>query len=259
MGKIAVVTDSVAIVPLELVQKYDIHVAPCHVIWDKVKYRDGVNLQPREFYQRLRVSKTLPTTDSAIQGELVPIFEGLRGKVDGIVVIVLTSGLGTAYSSAIITKELFPNIPIEVIDSRLALMGEGFAVLAAAKAASAGGNMAQVAKAARDILAKIHVYFALDTFEFLRRGGRVSFPKAIIASLLQVKPIMVFKDGKVEPVSNTPLHLSVMHADNPDGAEALKKEIDKYLKYSEIITTEVTPIIGTHWGPGALGVAFYNE
>jgi DegV family protein with EDD domain len=228
MGKIAVVTDSVAIVPLELVQKYDIHVAPCHVIWDKVKYRDGVNLQPREFYQRLRVSKTLPTTDSAIQGELVPIFEGLRGKVDGIVVIVLTSGLGTAYSSAIITKELFPNIPIEVIDSRLALMGEGFAVLAAAKAASAGGNMAQVAKAARDILAKIHVYFALDTFEFLRRGGRVSFPKAIIASLLQVKPIMVFKDGKVEPVSkprtmpaaieamvkfmkqktsNTPLHL----------------------------------------------------
>jgi DegV family protein with EDD domain len=280
MGKIAVVTDSVAIVPRELVQKYDIHVAPCHVIWDKVKYLDGVNLQAREFYQRLRVSKTLPTTDSAIQGELVPIFEGLRGKVDGILVIVLSGGLGAAYSSAMKAKEMVPDIPIEVIDSRLALMGEGFAVLAAAKAASVGASMEQVAKAVQDVLAKTHVYIALDTFEFLRRGGRVSFPKAIIASLLQVKPVMVIKDGKLEAVarprtmpaaietmvelmkqksSNDPLHVSVMHADNPDGALALKKQVDKYLKYSEIITTEVTPIIGTHLGPGALSIAFYNE
>jgi DegV family protein with EDD domain len=280
MGKIAVVTDSVAIVPRELVQKYNIHVAPCHVIWDKVKYLDGVNLQAREFYQRLRVSKTLPTTDSAIQGELVPIFEGLRGKVDGILVIVLSGGLGAAYSSAMKAKEMVPDIPIEVIDSRLALMGEGFAVLAAAKAASVGTSMEQVAKAVQDVLAKTYVYIALDTFEFLRRGGRVSFPKAIIASLLQVKPVMVIKDGKLEAVarprtmpaaietmvelmkqksSNDPLHVSVMHADNPDGALALKMEVDKYLKYSEIITTEVTPIIGTHLGPGALSIAFYNE
>jgi DegV family protein with EDD domain len=280
MSKIAVVTDSVAIIPEELVQKYNIHVAPCHVMWDKVKYLDGIDLKAKEFYQRLRTSKTLPTTSSAITGELTQIFESLRGKVDGIVAIVLSGALGAAYTAGVKAKEIVPDIPIEVIDSRLALMGEGFSVIAAAKAASAGGTMEQVAKAARDILAKVHVYFALDTFEYLRRGGRVSFPKAILAGLLQVKPIMVFKDGKIEPVAKprtmpaaiealtgfmkekvtkTPLHVSVMHADSPKGAEALQKEIEANFKFDEMVVTEVTPIIGTHWGPGALGIAFYNE
>ena len=280
MSKIAVVTDSVAIIPEDLVKQYGIHVVPCHVNWDKVRYRDGVDIKARDFYKRLRKSHTLPTTSSGIMGELSQLFEELKGKVDGIVAIMLTGGLGTAYQSAVKAKEMVHGVPIEVIDTRLALMGEGFIVLEAAKAAKSGGTIEEVVKAARDTMAKMHVYFALDTFEFLRRGGRVSFPKAALASLLRVKPIMAFVDGKVEAikrprtmsaaikamvdimkekVKNTPLHVSVSHADNPEGVETLKKKIEASFTCKEMIVTEVTPIIGTHWGPGALGIAFYNE
>jgi DegV family protein with EDD domain len=280
MSKIAVVTDSVAIIPEDLVKLYDIHVAPCHVIWDKVKYLDGVDIKAADFYKRLRKSSTLPTTSSAIVHELVQIFEGLKGNVDGIVVIVLSGTLGAAYSSAMKAKEMFPDIPIEVIDTKIALMGEGFTALEATKIAKAGGNMEQVVKAARDTLAKMHVYYALDTFEYLRRGGRVSFSKSMIATILRVKPIMTFTEGKTVPISKprtmssaigglidlmkekgtgTPLHVSVMHGDNPKDAEKLKNKIDASFNYKEMIITEVTPIIGTHWGPGALGIAFYNE
>jgi DegV family protein with EDD domain len=280
MSKIAVVTDSVAIIPEDLVKQYGIHVVPCHVTWDKVRYRDGVDIKARDFYKRLRKSHTLPTTSSGIMGELSQLFEELKGKVDGIVAIMLTGGLGTAYQSAVKAKEMVHGVPIEVIDTRLALMGEGFIVLEAAKAAKSGGTIEEVVKAAKDTMAKMHVYFALDTFEFLRRGGRVSFPKAALASLLRVKPIMAFVDGKVEAikrprtmsaaikamvdimkekVKNTPLHVSVSHADNPEGVETLKKKIEASFTCKEMIVTEVTPIIGTHWGPGALGIAFYNE
>ncbi len=120
----------------------------------------------------------------------------------------------------------------------------------AAKKAAMGSNMEQIVQAAKDVMAKVHVYFAMDTLEYLRRGGRVSLPRAALASLLKVKPIMVFNNGKLEPaakprtmpkaieslldfmkekVTDTPLHVAVMHADNQDGAENLKKEITSLL------------------------------
>ena len=162
------VTDSTANLSRELVQQYSIHIAPLHITWDKVRYRDGVDIQPDEFYRRLRKSATLPTTSGAIQGEFLQIFEELRGKVDGIVTIVLSVDLSAAYSSAMNAKEMVPEIPVEVIDSRLSTMGMGFAVIAAAKVASGGGTIEQVAKAAKDVLAKVHIFFALDTLVYFR-------------------------------------------------------------------------------------------
>ncbi len=280
MSHIAVVTDSTSTLPKELVQRYNIYVAPLSVTWDKVRYRDGVDLQIDEFYQRLRKSKTLPTTSSAIQGEFLQLFEELRGKVDGIVAVVLSGGLGAAYSSAMNAKEMVPEVPVEVIDSRLACTGMGFGAIAAAKVALAGGNIEEVTRAAKDILKKTHILFCMETIEYLRRGGRINLPAAMMATLLRVKPIMVFKDGKVEPVarprtrpkamesllnlmkertSDTPLHVAVENADDLDGAEALKKLIAEQFECAELFITGFTPVIGTHMGPGALGISFYNE
>ena len=122
MSKIGIVTDSVACIPTNLVKKYDIHVAPVQIIWDRDAYRDGIDMTPNEFYARLRTSKTLPTTSSGIQGEFLQIFEGLRQKVDSIVTIVLTGALGASYSSACNAKEMVSDIPIEVIDTSTAMM-----------------------------------------------------------------------------------------------------------------------------------------
>ncbi|MBI4285058.1 MAG: DegV family protein [Chloroflexi bacterium] len=281
MPRIAVVTDSVATVPPDLVKKHNIHVAPVHIIWDKVTYRDGVDLTPEQFYRRLRTAKVLPTTSSAVQGEYIQIFEGLRGKVDGAVVIALTGALGASYTSAVNAKELVEGLPVEVIDSRTAMMAQGFAVLAAAKVAAAGGTMSDVVQTVRNMMAKVHIYWAMDTLEYLRRGGRVSLPQAVLAGWLRVKPIMAIKDGKVSPeakavtkaraiqkllqfmTDNTsagkPLHVAIMHGDVPDELEHVKQAVTTRFQCAELLVSEITPVIGAHIGPGAVGLAFYNE
>lgn len=280
MCPVAVVTDSTATLPQELVRQYNIHVVPLYINWDRERYRDGVDMQPREFYQRLRKSATIPTTSGAVQGEFLRFFEDSRGKVDGIVVILVCSDLSAAYNSAVNAREMVTGIPVEIIDSRISTMAMGFSVIEAAKVASRGGSMEQVIKAARDIIAKVQLFFFLDTLDYLRRGGRVNLPAAVIANLLKVKPILTLKDGKVVPqarprtrtkamecllsllkekATDTPLHIAVMHGDDPDGAEYLKKEISLRYNCAELLVTLFTPVMGAHTGPGLVGIAFYNE
>jgi DegV family protein with EDD domain len=281
MSNIAVVTDSVACIPADLVNKYNIHVAPVQIIWDREKYQDGIDLSAKEFYTRLRTSKTLPTTSSGIQGEFLTIFESLRQKVDGIVTIVLTGALGAAYSSANNAKEMVEDIPIEIIDTRTAMMAQGFVVLAAAKVAAEGGTIEEVAKAAQEIIPEVHLIWTMDTLEYMRRGGRISLPQAILASWLNVKPIVAINEGKVVPVAKVrkrpraidkllelteqkmsgkgPLHMAVMHGDVPGEVEQLKQRVLDRFQCSELIVSEISPVVGTHTGPETLGLAFYNE
>jgi DegV family protein with EDD domain len=282
MAKIAVVTDSVATIPVDLVKKYNIYVAPVHIIWDKVDYRDSVDLQTSEFYTRLRKSKTLPTTSSAIQGEFLQIIEGLKGKVESIVILHLSGDMGTIRNAALLAKETnTTGIPVEIVDTRSGMMAQGFSVLAAAKVAAEGGNMSDVIKAAEQVIPKTHIFWAMDTLEYIRKGGRISLPQAILATWLQVKPITGFVDGKVQPLArvrtkakvmdkllelmderithNSPLHVSVIHGDAAEEAEQLEQKVNARYKPAELIRSEVTPVIGTHTGPGTLGLAFYNE
>jgi DegV family protein with EDD domain len=280
LGKIALVTDSTATIHQETLQEYGIHVAPLHITWDRTQYRDGIDIRPGDFYKRLRIANNLPTTSGAIIGEFLQIFESLRGKVDGVVTIVLSKDLSTVYNSAITAGHMISDMKIEVIDSRTSTMAMGFGVIAAAKTASGGGTMEQVIKSATDILNKVHLFFALDTLDYLRRGGRVNLPAAMIANFLQVKPILTLKHGKVEPVAkprtksgavtalldlmeknitDSPLYVDVMHADDAEAAESLKNTIASRFNCKEILCTGFTPVMGTHTGPGCLGIAFYNE
>jgi DegV family protein with EDD domain len=281
MARIAVVTDSVACIPTDLVRKYNIHVAPVQIIWDKMTYRDGVDMMPKEFYTRLRGSKTLPTTSSGIQGEFIQIFEDLKGKVDGIVAVVLTGAIGAAYSSACNARELVSGLPIEVVDTNSAMMAQGFVVMEAAKVAANESTIEEVTRTALNMIPKVHLLWTMETLEYLRRGGRVSLPKAILASWLKVKPILTIKEGKVEPLARartkvkavekllelmadevtagSPLHVAVMHGDVPEEAEQLKQQIAARFQCSELLVSETTPVIGAHTGPGTLGLAFYNE
>ena len=283
MAKIAVVTDSVACIPPDLIAQYGIHVAAVQVIWDRKTYRDGIDMTMKEFYQRLRTDKTLPTTSSAIQGDYIEIYESLNGKVDGIVVIALSGTLGASYSTAISAAEIVTGTPIEVIDTSTAMLSQGFIVLEAAKVAAKGGTMQEVVQAARDAIPKVTIFFAMDTLEYMRRGGRVSLPQAVVASWLKVKPIMSIEteDGKIHPLERArtkpkaveklfeimaqrvkgtgPLHVGVIHGDIPDEAESLKARIQELYKPVEILVNEITPVVGTHLGPGALGISLYEE
>jgi DegV family protein with EDD domain len=283
MPKIAVVTDSVACIPPDLVAQHGIHVAAVQVIWDKKTYRDGIDMSMKEFYTRLRTSKTLPTTSSAIPGDYIQIFEALRGKVDGIVVIALSGALGASYNTAMSAAEIVPDTPVEVVDTYTAMLAQGFIVLEAAKAAAKESTMQEVAQAAREAIPKTSIFWAMDTLEYMRRGGRVSLPQAVLASWLRVKPILSIEteDGKVHPLERTrtkpkamdklleimeqrvnrtgPLHVGVIHGDIPDEAESLKGRVLERFKPVEVLISEITPVVGTHLGPGAIGLALYQE
>lgn len=285
MGKIAVVTDTAACLPPEIANKYGIPIAPLHIIIGGEKeYRDGVDLDTMEFYARLRKmgkNEKLPTTSSAIVGEFVTIFESLRGKVDGVVAIVMTSAIAGCYNSALQARELVPELPIEVIDTKTAMSAEAFCVVAAAKAAAAGGNLQQVAQAARDMMPKVHLFWTMETLEYLRRGGRVSMPAAMLAGWLKVKPLLTLdKEGKVAPVGKprtmakaidamldqmasrvgkTPVHAAIMHGDAGDNLDILKEKMTARFNPVELWVCGMTPVIGTHTGPGTLAIAFYNE
>ncbi len=282
MANVAVVTDSMATIPVDLVRKYNISVAPLHIIWDKIDYRDGVDIQTGEFYSRLPKSKTLPTTDSAIQGEFLQIFESLKATASGIVVLTVSAAMPSGcYDSALSAKALVEGIPIEVIDTRTALMAQGFSVLAAAKVAASGGDILEVCRAGSAVAPKTHTFWAMDTLEYFRRLGRLSLPRATLASWLKVKPILGVVEGKLAALDrvrtkakvidklleimgerlagNSPLHVSVLHGNSPQEAEQLEQEVITRYNPAEVLRSEITPVIGTYTGPGTLGLAFYNE
>jgi DegV family protein with EDD domain len=285
MTRIAVVTDTAACISPEMVKKYDIRIAPLHIIIDGEKeYRDGVDLDTNEFYIKLRKmgkNEKLPTTSSAIPGEFLPIFESLRGKVDGVVVAVMSSAIAGCYNSANQAKELVTGLPIEVIDTKTAMSAEAFCVEAAAKKAAAGGTLEQVAQALRDMIPRVHLFWIMETLEYLRRGGRVSMPAAMLAGWLKVKPLLSLdKDGKVIPVGkprtmtkaidamldqmgqlvkSTPIHAAIMHGDAGQNLEILKNKLVSRFNPVELDVRGMTPVIGTHTGPGTMAIAFYNE
>ena len=283
MAKIAIVTDSVACIPPDLVAQYGIHIAAVQVIWDRKTYRDGIDMSMKEFYARLRTSKTLPTTTSAIQGEYIQIYEALSGKVDHIVVITLSGALGASSSSALSAAEIVPDTPVEVVDTSTAMLAQGFIVLEAAKAAAKGCSQQEIVHAAQKAIPKTQIFWAMDTLDYMRKGGRVSLPQAVLASWLKVKPIVSIEieDGKVHPLERTrtkpkaidklleimeqrvkgtgPLHVGVLHGDVPDEAEGLKQRILERFKPVEVLISEITPVIGTHIGPGAIGISLYEE
>jgi len=283
MSRIAVVTESTCCIPQELVQKYGIHVVPLIIIWDKVQYRDGVDIQPAEFYQRLRKATTsFPTTTSAVQGGFLEIFEKLNGQVDGAVAVVLGKRIPAAgFDSAVTAGKMVPELALDFVDTDMTGIGLGFAVLAAARRAAAGGGLKEVAEMARITAPKVHTFWMQESLDYIRRLGRVQMPQLQAADWQNVKPMMTFRDGKIVPFEkqptkeaaverllqlmrenikgDSPLHAAVMHADDARGAAELLKLISQRFKCSELLPTEFTPIMGAHFGPGALGLAFYNE
>lgn len=281
MGGIAVVTDSLANIPAELVEKYDIGVIPVLVIFGHETYRDGIDMTPKEFYCRLRESEELPTTAVPSMGEFVKLYHRVGQEAEGIVSIHISSKLSATVEVAEAASRTLPEIPIHVVDSYTGAMAQGFIVLEAARAAAEGAGLEEVAERAREMVPKVDLLATLDTLEYLHRGGRVPAVAALVGSLLRIKPILyIAEDGAAdvlekprtrakavrrileiteERVGANPVHMAVIHADVPEEAEELKEEVDSRFNCVELYVTDFTPVIGTHSGPGVLGLTFWAE
>ena len=276
MAKIAILTDSSAYLPEDLVQQLDIHVIPQTVIFGEEMLLDVVEIDISEFHRRLSEGPIHPSTTQPNPEDFTTFFDKLVDDYDGIVAILISSELSGTVNSALVAMEAFDRIPVRVVDSRSTSMGLGLAVLAAARAAAEGKSIDEIEQAARDICAKVKVLFVVDTLEYLHKGGRIGGASRFLGTALGLKPLLHINDGRVDGLEKIrtkrkavermlelaseyfdgqPVHMSVIHAAVPEEAEALKSTVQERFNCIDLHVTDLSPAIATHAGPGTLGIA----
>lgn len=280
MSKIAIVTDSTSYIPADLAGKYKITVAPQVLIWDDKTYRDGIDIQSTEFFSRLKTSKTMATTSQVSVVDMQSIFQGLVEKGYEVLGIFISSKLSGTIQSATQAKALMESASekITVIDSNSTAMAMGFQVLSVARAAMDGASLKDCVALAEKSRENTGVVFAVDTLEFLHRGGRIGGAQRFMGTLLNMKPILALQDGKVEGlerirtknkahervlemvVENTrgksPIRIATLHANSLEDAQALLAKTEKELNPVESILAELSPVVANHTGPGTVGLAY---
>ena len=286
MKKVAVVTDSTCCLPPELVEKYDICLIPLHIIHEGRSYRDGIDISPTEVYRIMRKRKNLPTTSTPSAGDFLDAYRQLSQEAEGIICITLTSLQSKLFDTASVAqemaKEVIPNTAIEVIDSRAVAGALGFIALEAARIASQGAEIAQVAQDARSMMSRVNFLAMVDTLFYLARTGRIAKATAWAGSLLSIKPILEHSPliGETTPmarprtkrkaigrmleimadrIGNSRVHVMVHHADDLEEGEKLKDKIASRFDCAELYLTEFTPAMGVHAGPGVLAISFYAD
>lgn len=284
-NNVAIVTDTTACIPQEQVEKYGIELVPVELIFGEKSYRDGIDISPAEFYAMLRQAKKLPTTSTITPAPSLEAYHKASQMAFSILCITPSSKLSGMFNSALLAmemaKETLPHIVIEVLDCGTTAAAQGLVTLAAARAATSGKNLAEVVEVTKRVMGQVYLLGALDTLNYLAKGGRVPKAAAFASSIFQIKPIFTIKDGEAYPITNArtnpgatkrilklmqqkivkgkPLHVAVMHADALDRATELESEISSRFDCAELFITEFTPVMGVHTGPGVIGAAFYCE
>lgn len=278
MSKVAVVTDSTASIPDDLVKKYSICVAPQVLIWGEEIFEDGVDIQPEEFYIRLTQAETMPTTSQVTPKSFHKIFGNLLEDGWEILAILVSTPLSGTVASALQVKQTMPDALIEIVDSTNVSLGLGFQVLAAARAAAEGASLSECKEIAEKAREHAGVIFAVDTLEFLHRGGRIGGASRFLGTALKLKPILEIQEGRIEAVGRVrtrkksitsmmdmveeringrePLHLGIVHANALEDAERLLSESKEKFDAVEYLLSDISPVLGTHVGPGTVGLAY---
>jgi DegV family protein with EDD domain len=278
---IAVVTDSTCDLPEEVVRRHGIHVIPQALIMGEDTWQDGVDIDPASFYELLRRSPDFPSTSQPSVQSFQDLFVRLSKEAEGIAAILVSDELSGTINSAHLAAANLPDIPIEVVDSRAVSVQLGLIALEAARAAEAGKDLETVTDAARRLVGRTHLYFTVDTLEYLHRGGRIGGAQRLVGSALSLKPLLEISDGVVAPVARirtrrkalaslrelvhqkaagaSRLHMAVVHVAAREEAARLQEQLEADFHPVELLVTECGPVIGAHGGPGTVGVAFWAE
>jgi DegV family protein with EDD domain len=278
--KVAVVTDGTSSLTQAMGQEYGVHVAPIYVMFGTQTYRDGIDLDAESFYSLLRDSEQLPTTSQPTVVDFVQMYTDLSHQAEAIVSIHVSPKMSATLDSALLASKELPDVPIHVIDSRTVSMGLGLMAIAAARAAAAGQDATEIVRLVEGLIPKMNIFFTVETLEYLHKGGRIGGATALLGSALSIKPVLYVNDGQVGPLekprtrkraigrlldlmaervgASEVVHATVLHCDVPDEAQALAEQVAARFHCVELLTTEAGPIIGTHAGPGTLGLVFYT-
>jgi len=281
MGRFVVVTDSTANLPPELVSEYDIPMIPLTVHWGEEEYLDGVSLDAPTFYKWLQEREAFPTTSQPSPGAFIEFFSDVAKKYETthILGIFISAELSGTLASAIQAKNELPNLQIELVDSRSTSMGLGMQVLTAARAAREGQPLEVAVERVLHVRDNMHIIFAVDTLEYLHRGGRIGGAARLLGTALNLKPVLHLEDGKVMPLEKVRkrrkslqrvveilkervdgrrlVEVAIIHAQAGEDADLVEGWIKETFTPEVMYTTILTPVVGTHAGPGTIGVAFY--
>jgi fatty acid kinase fatty acid binding subunit len=276
MPGIRVVTDSACDLTGELAATNDITVVPLTIRFGDEELADRRDLSPTEFWRRCKASSTLPETAAPAPGAFASAFaDATDGGASGVLCLTISSGLSATYQSALAGAEaVAERIPVQVVDTRSVTMGQGLMCLAAAEAAAAGASLDELRGLVDGLVGRTRVLGALDTLDHLQRGGRVGGAAALVGSLLSIKPVVQVADGVVEQESKQRTrgrsldHLAAkVRADAPlervavsngaaDDLDAVLSRLQGLDVAHELLVVDLGPVVGTHTGPGTIGVCY---
>ncbi len=278
MSRTAIITDSTAYIPDDFVRSNSLTILPLTVIWEGKTYRDGVDIKPDEFYKRLKTAKEMPSTSQVTPQMFADAYKELLDQDYSILAITISEALSGTFASSQEALESFPGAPITIVDSRTTAVAECMVVMAVAEAIKAGASYQEAVDLARETSNKVRITFAVDTLEFLHRGGRIGGGSRFLGTMLNFKPILEVVDGKIEAVErvrtrnksisrlielaeeriadNGPVRLAVLHAACEAEAKDLLARVTERIPNERPLFTEITPVIGTHTGPGTIGLSW---
>ncbi len=272
---IGVVTDSTSDLPASMAKELGIEVIPIYVLWEGQAYRDGVDMLPDEFFRRLVSTEVLPTTSQPTEPDFENTYLKLAKTCEGILSVHVSARLSGTFNAAVqAAKSIAGRIQVTVIDSQLNSMGLGLVALAAARKARAGATLQDVADEANRAISEIRMLGVFNTLKYTIAGGRINKSVGRIASMLNIKPMLTFRDGEVRLAGavrlyrkgveklvdfvrkNLPLtEIAIVHSASQPAAEKLKADLSSYVAAEKIIVNQLGASLGVHGGPGILLVA----
>ncbi len=280
---IGIVTDSTCDIPENLINQYGITIVPQYVIWGDQEYKDRIEMSSLEFYQRLGIDKIRPTTSQASVNDFKEVYEDLHRKgITDIIVLTVSGAMSGTFQMASNAAKLV-DIPVRVVDSKGPTMTLGWQVLAAARAKEMGDDVSSIMDKIEQVRKRLVQFVAMDTLEYLQKGGRIGSAVKWVGGLLQVKPLVSInhETGLVEAVSiartqkalienmykkffqkldlTKKLHIAVLHGNALDKAEDLAQRIQNEFNPIELIINITGPVLGLNTGPGALALCGYYE
>jgi DegV family protein with EDD domain len=276
-----IVTDSTANMPREIMDEFGITMIPTYVHFGNEMFLDVVQLPTDEFYKRMVSSKELPTTTQVTVSDFARLYKQIAADQPGVTIVSIhiSAALSGIIESARQAAASVPDTKIVIFDSRSAAQGHGLMVRQAAALAKSGASLEQIIQKLTDMRSRTRLYFMVDTLEYLARGGRIGRAARFLGTILDTKPILTIKDGTLEPYERqrTRVHavralretvikeargkpglqLGVMHAACEEDARVLADDLRRELSPEVLVVGQIGPSIGTHTGPGALGVSWY--
>jgi DegV family protein with EDD domain len=284
MGKVAVIADSIANPPQEIIKKYNIQILPINIWFKGKKYRDGIELNSAEAYRMLAEQPEQFHSAPATIGEYLEIFKDAAKTADSILCLTLSGKLSTVYNIASLAKseaeEEGLTVPINVLDTGTAVNAEGLIVTAAGEAAGAGKSLDEVIRIVENLKKRVHLIGILDTVQYVYRTGRIPKFTSKVGSLLNIKPCFSISEGVVhldgmiknqesgikhilkqlkENIKDRSVHISIAHSSALEAGIKLKDSIEKEFNCSELWLTDLSPIIAYATGTGVLIAAYYLD